>query len=63
MDLYHVGHHGSHNATTAALLTQPLTRPPRQSYSMGSPTREASYSAWHYGHPHTQVWVACWRPA
>ncbi|MBK8591955.1 MAG: hypothetical protein IPN77_23135 [Sandaracinaceae bacterium] len=22
---------------------------------MGSPTREASYSAWHYGHPRAQV--------
>jgi competence protein ComEC len=53
VDLYHVGHHGSHNATTAALLAA-LT-PATAVISMGSPTREASYSAWHYGHPRAPV--------
>jgi competence protein ComEC len=53
VDLYHVGHHGSHNATNAALLA--ALSPVTAVISMGSPAREVSYSAWHYGHPRAQV--------
>ena len=53
VDLYHVGHHGSHNATNAALLT--ALSPVTAVISMGSPSREADFSAWRYGHPRAEV--------
>ncbi|MCA9534528.1 MAG: hypothetical protein KC593_12645, partial [Myxococcales bacterium] len=48
-----VGHHGSHNATTAALLDA-LT-PVTAVIAMGSPEREAEFSAWAFGHPRREV--------
>jgi competence protein ComEC len=49
VDLWHVGHHGSHNGTTAALLDA-LT-PGAAVISMGAAARETQWSAWQYGHP------------
>src|ERR1043166_2536847 len=48
-DVYQVGHHGSHNATTEGLL-EAIT-PKVAVIAMGVPTRERPWSAWAYGHP------------
>ncbi|MEZ4329910.1 MAG: MBL fold metallo-hydrolase [Polyangiales bacterium] len=53
VDVLQVGHHGSHNATTAALLDA-LT-PVTAVIAMGSPEREAEFSAWAFGHPRREV--------
>ena len=48
-DVYLVGHHGSHNGTTAGLLAA-LT-PEWAVMGVGSPDRQHSWTAWQYGHP------------
>jgi competence protein ComEC len=53
VDLWHVGHHGSQNATTAELLDA-LT-PKIALLSTGSPARQVKWSAWQYGHPRQNV--------
>lgn len=52
-DVYQVGHHGSRNATTPALLD--AVRPKLAVISMGPPEREHAWTAWAYGHPHATV--------
>ena len=52
-DVYHVGHHGSHNGTTAALLDQ--VQPEFAVISMGPSTREHPWTAWAFGHPSEKV--------
>jgi competence protein ComEC len=52
-DVYQVGHHGSHNATTEEFL-EAIT-PKISVISMGPPTRELSWTAWKYGHPRKNV--------
>ena len=49
VDVYQVGHHGSHNATTDQFL-RALT-PEIAVISMGPRDRETSWTAWAYGHP------------
>lgn len=49
VDLYIVGHHGSHNGTTRALL-EAMT-PEIAVISMGREERKRSWTAWQYGHP------------
>lgn len=49
VDLYEVGHHGSHNATTDALLG--AMTPALAVVAMGPESRQAEWSAWKYGHP------------
>lgn len=49
VDLLEVGHHGSDNATTPALL-QAVT-PEAAIISAGNPLRHGTFSAWAYGHP------------
>lgn len=49
VDVYQVGHHGSHNATTSQFLNA-LT-PEIAVISMGPQDREVSWTAWAYGHP------------
>lgn len=48
-DLWQVGHHGSYNATTEAML-RALT-PRIALIPMGSPERWSKWTAWQYGHP------------
>src|SRR5262249_35721018 len=49
VDVYKVGHHGSRNGTTEALL---MAMTPRIAVmSMGSPMRHWEWTAWQYGHP------------
>ncbi len=54
-DVYHVGHHGSKNGTTHALLER--VQPKLAVISMGSPEREHMWTAWAFGHP-SEVVVA-----
>lgn len=49
VDIYEVGHHGSHNGTTADLL-QAMT-PAWAVMEVGPSTRKHSWTAWAYGHP------------
>jgi beta-lactamase superfamily II metal-dependent hydrolase len=49
VDLYHVGHHGSHNATTNPLL-EAMT-PEIAIISAGNRTDRSPSSAWDHGHP------------
>lgn len=49
VDVYQVGHHGSHNATTTELL-QAMT-PAFALIGMGPSTREFRMTAWQHGHP------------
>lgn len=50
VDLYQVGHHGSHNATTAALVE--LMTPKIAVFSMSDPARtNATWVGYKYGHP------------
>ncbi len=50
-DVYHVGHHGSHNGTTWSLL-EALVQPEIAIISMGSCTRRAGlFNAYQFGHP------------
>jgi competence protein ComEC len=52
-DVYQVGHHGSHNATTEEFLD--AITPKISVISMGAPTRELPWTAWKYGHPRKDV--------
>jgi competence protein ComEC len=49
IDIYQVGHHGSHNGTTPELLS--ALSPAWAVMQMGPPDRRASWSAYQYGHP------------
>lgn len=49
VDIYEVGHHGSHNGTTEELMA--AMTPEWAVMEMGSPNRKVSWSAWAYGHP------------
>jgi beta-lactamase superfamily II metal-dependent hydrolase len=50
-DVYHVGHHGSDNATTRGLLNA-IVKPKIAVISMGSCTRdEGQFNAFKFGHP------------
>ncbi len=48
-DIYQVGHHGSHNGTTAELLA--TVSPDWAVMEVGPPDRKHSWTAWAYGHP------------
>ena len=48
-DVFEVGHHGSINATTKALLD--AISPKIALISVGSPERREAWTAWQYGHP------------
>ena len=52
-DVYEVGHHGSWNATTKALLD--AVQPKLAIIAMGPPDREDTWSAWAYGHPRVET--------
>ncbi len=54
-DIYEVGHHGSHNGTTAELLA--AVTPDWAVMEVGPADRKHSWTAWAYGHPR-QVTVA-----
>ena len=49
VDILQVGHHGSYNATTPALLA--AVTPEMALISAGRDTRHADWTAWDYGHP------------
>lgn len=53
VDVYQVGHHGSHNATTEELL-EAIT-PKVAVIAMGTPSRELPWTAWKYGHPRKNI--------
>jgi competence protein ComEC len=53
VDVYQVGHHGSHNGTTDALL-RALT-PKIAVIAMGEPERRIDWTAWDYGHPRKTI--------
>jgi competence protein ComEC len=53
VDVYQVGHHGSHNGTTRALLT--AMSPDLALISMGNERRHLPWTAWTYGHPREDV--------
>lgn len=48
-DIYQVGHHGSHNGSTRALLD--AIHPSFAVMEVGPAERRASWTAWAYGHP------------
>jgi competence protein ComEC len=52
-DVYHVGHHGSRNGTTDALLT--AVTPKLAVISMGPEERHSDWTAWAYGHPRREI--------
>jgi hypothetical protein len=52
-DVYEVGHHGSWNATTKALLD--AVQPKLALIAMGQVVREDTWSAWAYGHPRIET--------
>lgn len=49
VDVYEVGHHGSHNATTEQMLR--AMKPHIAVISMGDSSRQDMWTAWAYGHP------------
>ncbi len=49
VDVYHVGHHGSHNGTTAGLLK--AISPETAVMSVGPACNREDFSAWNHGHP------------
>lgn len=53
VDVYEVGHHGSANGTTPALLA--AMTPQIAVVSMGSSTTQALWTAWAYGHPRRNI--------
>lgn len=53
VDIYQVGHHGSHNGTTADLLQ--AMSPAWAVMEVGPSTRKHSWTAWAYGHPRERV--------
>lgn len=52
-DVYQVGHHGSWNATTKALLD--AIQPKLALIAMGRPDRQDTWTAWAYGHPRIEA--------
>lgn len=52
-DVYEVGHHGSWNGTTKALLD--AIQPKLALIGMGNPERRDTWSAWAYGHPRVEA--------
>jgi competence protein ComEC len=52
-DVYQVGHHGSHNATTEELLE--AVTPKIAVIAMGDSSRELPWTAWKYGHPRKKI--------
>jgi competence protein ComEC len=67
VDVYQVGHHGSANGTTDALLA--AMTPCIAVISMGDSSRQEEWTAWEYGHPRKPVIdllesrLACGRPS
>lgn len=53
VDVYQVGHHGSHNATTDDLLK--AMTPAFALIAMGPSTREFRMTAWKHGHPRKDI--------
>jgi competence protein ComEC len=53
VDVYKVGHHGSRNGTTEALVR--AMSPRVAVFSMGSALRRWDWTAWQYGHPGHRV--------
>lgn len=53
VDVWEVGHHGSFNGTTQALVT--ALSPEYAVIEMGSSDREDPWTAWAYGHPREEV--------
>jgi competence protein ComEC len=53
VDLYQVGHHGSHNGTTRALVA--AMTPHVALIAMGPEERRLPWTAWTYGHPRADV--------
>ena len=53
VDVYRVGHHGSRNGTTQALLD--AMTPDLAVISMGPEARQLSWTAWDYGHPRREI--------
>jgi competence protein ComEC len=53
VDVYHVGHHGSYNGTTASLLQ--AMSPEAAVISMGRWDVRERWTAWQYGHPRRPV--------
>jgi len=53
MDVYHLGHHGSHNGTTEMLLM--AMTPQISTISMSSPTDQRLWTGFAYGHPRRTV--------
>jgi len=49
VDVYEVGHHGSHNGTTRPLMEE--MTPKFAVMEVGPPARRHSWTAWAYGHP------------
>lgn len=53
VDVYHVGHHGSHNGTTDSLMT--AMTPKIALVSMGPHDFKKAWTAWAYGHPRKTI--------
>jgi competence ComEA-like helix-hairpin-helix protein len=53
VDVYQVGHHGSHNATTEEFLE--VMTPKVAVIAMGDSSRELPWTAWKYGHPRKNI--------
>lgn len=53
VDVYQVGHHGSHNGTTEDLLRS--MSPAWAVMEIGPATRRHSWTAWAYGHPRARM--------
>jgi len=54
VDVYQVSHHGSHNGTSAGLISA-MNEPKIAAISMGSPERVESWTAQAYGHPRKDI--------
>lgn len=53
VDVYKVGHHGSHNATSPALVS--AMSPKIAAMSSGPACKRSGYTAWQHGHPRTET--------
>ena len=53
VDVYQVGHHGSHNGTTTELVA--AMSPKYAVISAGPACERSGYSAWQHGHPRTRT--------
>ena len=66
VDVYQVGHHGSHNGNSDELMA--AMTPKIAVISCGPPTERGGYSAWEHAHPRTETikelesGVSCRRP-